>query len=108
MYGIKGKLEEFRSKGHWWNFGYIAMHLSLLFPDRKRELRLDDKDFEGMKGKLEEYRSNGNWWRFGCIAMNLSVLAAERAEILNGQIVIKPKLRKLTQAPRPLPERSQL
>ena len=105
--GMKGRLEKCRGMNGQ-SFSRMAMRLSLLFPDRKRELNLDDKDFEGMKGKLEEFRSNGDWWNFSYIAMNLSVLAAERAEIVNGQIVITNKKPKLTREPKPLPVRSNI
>ena len=106
--GMKGELEGYRHFRNRLDFGYTAMHLSLLFPDRKAELKLNDNDFEGMKGQLEEYRRNGNWMGFGSTAFNLSILSAERAQIVGSNIVITPKMRKLTKEPRPLPLRSTL
>ena len=55
----------------------MAMRLSLLFPDRKVELNLNDEAFEGMKGRLEELRGR-DWWNFSYLSMNLSLLFPER------------------------------
>ncbi len=103
---MKETLEECRGT-NWWSFSNTATNLSILFPDRKAELNLNDEVFEGIKEKLEELRGT-NWEGFSGIAMNLSLIAAERAEILNGQIIITPKLPKLTSEPKPLPERLRI
>ena len=94
----------YHRRKNWWNFGFIAMYLSILFPQRKDELNLDEAAFEGMKGVLEWHRDGKNWLNFSEVAMYLSILASERAEILNGEIVITPKKPKLTREPKPLPQ----
>ncbi len=104
---MKDELAWWRGWGSWPHFSETASCLSLLFPDRKAELNLNDAAFEGMKKELEGSRGT-DWWGFSHMAMNLAVLASERAEIVNGRIVIQPKKPKLTGEPKPLPERLKI
>ena len=80
--GMKGELEELRGTA-WWSFSEMAMSLSLLFPDRKAELNLDDAAFGGIIGALEWSRGKKDWWSFSDIALNLSLLFPDRKADLN-------------------------
>ncbi len=105
---MKVQLETRRGDQKWWDFSEMAMALSLFFPDRKADLNLGDEAFDGMKAELEKRRGSKTWLGFGKLALRLSILAAERAEIINGQILITPKLPMLTGEPKPLPVRSNI
>ncbi len=82
-----------------------AMRLSVLFPDHRKGLGLDDpKVFEGMKEAMEEHREKKNWVDFEGIAMNLAVLASEESLIdSHGDLRIVPKLPRIGREPTPLP-----
>ena len=82
--GMKDELEENRLKKKWFEFSDNAMHLSLLFPQRKSELNLNDEAFEGMKWELERYRNvEENRVLFGFMAMRLYLLFPDRKAELN-------------------------
>ena len=104
---INNELQKLRDK-NWEEFSAVAASLMLLFPDRKDDIKLDEKAFQAMKSELDKNHIRGSWQSFIHIATNLFILAAERAEIVNGQIVITPKKPKLTREPKPLPVRSNI
>ena len=74
--------------GNWWNFSRIASNFSLLFPDRKCELNLNDEAFDGILRRLKEFRHKKDWWNFVSTAVNLCTLFPERKKELklNGTI----------------------
>ncbi len=77
---------------NWENFGCRAMNLALLFPDRREELGLDEKAFDGMRKRMDWNRRTRNWRGLGWSAMNLAVLASETSVIdSHGDLRIVPK-----------------
>ncbi len=102
--GMKDQLESSRQDNDWGAFAYQAIHLKILFPNRKAELDLNDSAWQGMKQNLESNRRFNNWWHFANQAMRLKILAADKVEITDQGLeitMLPPESFKSEKKPRP-------
>ena len=80
--GMKDQLEQERKNGNWQGFAYLAMRMSILRPDQKTELNIDDIAWQGMRGELGRILSR-NWFDFISLAMHMSILRPDQKAELN-------------------------
>ncbi|MFH1426061.1 MAG: hypothetical protein ABIG66_01370 [Candidatus Kerfeldbacteria bacterium] len=80
--GMKQELDSHRQGSRWWSFAPHAMEMSILFPDRKKELGLDEEAWEGIKQQLDSSRQRKLWGHFASRAMEMSTLFPDRKQEL--------------------------
>jgi len=69
-----GELQKCRKGERWGAFAWRAIDLTILFPDRKGELGLDDVAWEAMLSELRRHREQPDWASFAWQASRLAIL----------------------------------
>ncbi len=90
-----------RANLDWWRFSKQAMQMTILFPDRKKDLGLDQAAWDGMQAQLDMFREE-QIKKFTALALAMHVLSASKITISEEHGL------ELTYAHQPVVDRSPL
>jgi len=77
------------------------MPMTVLFPDRRAEFRLDDEAWQGIEQDLEDFRGS-NWWSGSSQVMIMAIISADEINISKNrglELINHPQAEAITELP---------
>ena len=72
-----------RRENNWADFAARGMTMKILYPEKEKDMNLDEEAWRGVTDLLEEYRSQKKWWYFPSLAGKIKIMFSHRSDELD-------------------------